>query len=227
MVDRDLSGRTLGEFNLRELIGEGGYGTVYLAEQPALEREVVVKVLREDRGSPEARERFLREARLAAQLRHPYAAQVYASGAADGGSLLWIAMERVQGVSLADWLQQHGRMPPERFVPFFDHVCQVVHAAHDKGIVHRDLKPSNIMVVECGDRLTPKLLDLGIARGSWRRRSELAPDADDVSDRIDGDHDTDRDGDTNPFGARTDRLPVRPRRAGRRGRCYDSEERRR
>jgi serine/threonine protein kinase len=67
----DLSGRTLGEFRLRALIGEGGYGQVYLAEQPALEREVVVKVLREDRGSPGARERFLREARLAAQLRHP------------------------------------------------------------------------------------------------------------------------------------------------------------
>ena len=93
MSDRDLSGRTLGEFRLRKLIGEGGYGQVYLAEQPALEREVVVKVLREDRSSPGARERFLREARLAAQLRHPYAAQVYAFGAAFGGSLLWIAME--------------------------------------------------------------------------------------------------------------------------------------
>src|SRR5436190_22511214 len=109
----DLSGRTLGEFRLRALIGEGGYGQVYLAEQPALEREVVVKVLREDRGSPGARERFLREARLAAQLRHPYAAQVYAFGTAFGGSLLWIAMELVQGVSLADWLAEHGRMPPE------------------------------------------------------------------------------------------------------------------
>ena len=232
----DLSGRTLGEFRLRALIGEGGYGQVYLAEQPALEREVVVKVLREERGSPDARERFLREARLAAQLRHPYAAQVYESGAADGGSLLWIAMEHVQGVSLADWLDKHGRMPPERFVPFFDHVCQVVQAMHDRGIVHRDLKPSNIMVVECGDRLTPKLLDLGIARGSWRRRSELAPETDDdpgerreadADVAADGEHDTDRDGDTDPFGARTERLPVRPRRAGRRGRCYDSEERRR
>jgi serine/threonine-protein kinase len=78
----DLSGRTLGEFRLRRLIGEGGYGAVYLAEQPALEREVVVKVQREDRGSPGPRERFLREARLAAQLRHPY---VYAFGTADGG----------------------------------------------------------------------------------------------------------------------------------------------
>jgi WD40 repeat protein/serine/threonine protein kinase len=250
MTDRDLSGHTLGEFHLRKLIGEGGYGAVYLAAQPALEREVVVKVLREERDSPGARERFLREARLAAQLRHPYAAQVYAFGTAFGGSLLWIAMELVQGVSLAEWLAQHGRMPPERFVPFFDHVCQVVHALHERNIVHRDLKPSNIMVVECGDRLTPKLLDLGIARESWRRRSELArSDCDDDpgerrevdradGDRADGDaavdvvewddeHDTDPNGDTDPFGARTERLPVRPRRAKRAGRCYDSEERRR
>jgi serine/threonine protein kinase len=176
MADRDLSGRMLGEFVLREQIGEGGYGVVYRGEQPLLEREVVVKVLREERGDSASRERFLREARFAAQLRHPYAAQVYAFGAEDGGSLLWIAMERVQGVSLWDWLKNHGPMPLEQFVPFFDRVCEVVHAAHQRGIVHRDLKPSNIMVIECGDRLVPKLLDFGIAKGpcrfgAWSARS--------------------------------------------------------
>jgi WD40 repeat protein/serine/threonine protein kinase len=223
----DLSGRTLGEFILREPIGEGGFGTAYSAEQPALEREVVVKVLREERSDGISRERFMREARLAAQLRHPYAVQVYTFGAADNGRLLWIAMERVQGVSLWDRLKQHGPMPLELFVPFFDGVCAVVSAAHEKGILHRDLKPSNIMVFECEGRLVPKLLDLGIARGSWPRRSEIEPEADDAAlgagERrdadaaadADGDHDTDRDGDTDPFGARTDRSPIRPRRAGR------------
>jgi serine/threonine protein kinase len=157
MADRDLSVSALGEYLLHEQIGEGGYGAVYRGEQPALEREVVIKVLLEERCDGESRERFLREARLAAQ--------VYASGAADDGSLLWIAMERVQGVSLWDWLEKHGPMPLERFVPFFDRICEVVHAAHERGIVHRDLKPSNIMVIECGDRLVPKLLDLGIAKG--------------------------------------------------------------
>ncbi|HEX7844122.1 MAG TPA: serine/threonine-protein kinase, partial [Kofleriaceae bacterium] len=211
----ELSGRTLGEFILREQIGGGGYGAVYRGEQPSLEREVVIKVLREERGDGDSRERFLREARLAAQLRHPYAAQVYAFGAADDGSLLWIAMERVQGVSLSDWLEHHGPMPLERFVPFFDRVCEVVHAAHERGIVHRDLKPSNIMVIECGDRLIPKLLDLGIAKGS--RRTEIAPDAD-----ADADQGRDSGGD----GAKTERLPVRPRRARRTVGCYDSERRR-
>jgi WD40 repeat protein/serine/threonine protein kinase len=215
MVDRDLSGRTLGEYLLHEQIGEGGYGAVYRGEQPALEREVVVKVLREERGDGDSRERFLREARLAAQLRHPYAAQVYASGAADGGSLLWIAMERVQGVSLWDWLEKHGPMTLEQFVPFFDRVCEVVHAAHERGIVHRDLKPSNIMVIECGDRLVPKLLDLGIAKGA-RRRLGVAPDAVAADEDRGPGHARD--------GAKTDRLPFRPRRA-RRVAYYDSETR--
>jgi hypothetical protein len=63
----------------------------------------------------------------------PYARQVYAFGAVDDESLLWIAMERMQGVSLGDWLEKHGRMPLERFVPFFDHVCEIA-ALHRQGI---------------------------------------------------------------------------------------------
>ncbi|HEX4417285.1 MAG TPA: protein kinase [Kofleriaceae bacterium] len=241
----DLSGRTLGEFILREPIGRGGFGTVYRAEQPLLEREVVVKVLHEEHGDSVSRERFMREARLAAQLRHPHAVHVYTFGAADDGRLLWIAMERVQGVSLSDWLKQHGPMPLELFVPFFDDVCDVVDAAHDKGLLHRDLKPSNIMVVRCKGRLIPKLLDLGIARESGTRHSEIEADdaelgpgehrdadaadadaADDVDD-VDGDHDTDRDGDTDPFGAKTDRLAIRPLRAGRTVADYHSSQTRR
>jgi len=166
----DLSGRTLGEYILREQIGEGGYGAVYRGEQPALEREVVVKVLREERGDGDSRERFLREARLAAQLRHPYAAQVYAFGAEDDGRLLWIAMERVQGVSLWDWLDKHGPMPLERFVPFFDRVCEVVHAAHERGIVHpRRVRPHH--------RADPRCLPLcSVARIAAEPLRELTGD---------------------------------------------------
>jgi serine/threonine protein kinase/WD40 repeat protein/cell division protein FtsB len=167
----DLSGRTLGEFRLRKLIGEGGHGMIYLAEQAILGREVVVKVLREERDSPDARERFLREARLAAQLRHLYAAQVYAFGTADGGSLMWIAMELVDGITLAEWLATHGTMSLGELVPFFEQLAEVVDAMHQCGMVHRDLKPANVMVVEgkgpaSQGRLIPKLLDFGIAKGS-------------------------------------------------------------
>jgi WD40 repeat protein/serine/threonine protein kinase len=154
----------LGEFVLRERIAEGGYGVVYRCEQPLLKRDVVVKVLHERRRHNDvARDRFLREAQLASQLDHPYAAHVYKFGAEDDG-LLWIAMEMVHGVTLNDWLATHGRMAFEQFVPFFELIAQVVQAAHDRGIVHRDLKPSNMMVIERDGELHPKLLDFGIAK---------------------------------------------------------------
>ena len=169
--DRDLSGRVLGEFTLREQIDRGGYGAVYRGEQLRLERDVVVKVLHEWRDDEISRERFLREAKLAARLTHPYAAHIYDSGVEDEDRLLWIAMELVQGVSLRDWLLAHGPMPLEQFVPFFECVAEVVHAAHEQGIAHRDLKPSNIMVIERGGRRFPKLLDFGIAK----MLTEVAP----------------------------------------------------
>ncbi|HEX7837582.1 MAG TPA: protein kinase [Kofleriaceae bacterium] len=120
MADRDLSGRTLGEFILREQIGEGGYGAVYRGEQPLLGRDVVIKVLHERRSDDVSRGRFLREAQLASRLDHPYAAHVYAFGAEAQDGVLWIAMERVQGVPLDEWLEARGPMPLEQFVPFFE-----------------------------------------------------------------------------------------------------------
>jgi eukaryotic-like serine/threonine-protein kinase len=88
-----LVGRTFGEFVLRERIGEGGFGAVYRAKQPALDREAVVKVLHSRlHASKTATERFLREAKLASKLDHPYAAHIYAFGAEPDGEL-WIAME--------------------------------------------------------------------------------------------------------------------------------------
>ena len=164
MTDRDLSGRVVGEFILREQIGKGGYGAVYRGEQLGLERAVVVKVLHEWRDDETSRGRFLREAKLASRLTHPYAAHVYASGVDGKDDLLWLAMELVRGVSFRDWLLEHGPMSLEQFVPFFECVADVVQAAHEQGIVHRDLKPSNIMVIQRGGRLFPKLLDFGIAK---------------------------------------------------------------
>jgi serine/threonine protein kinase/WD40 repeat protein len=160
----DLFGRVLGEFVLREPIGRGGHATVYRCEQPVLNRDVVVKVLRDPRRPNDvSQERFLREARLASRLDHPYAAHVYAFGAEDDG-LLWLAMELVHGASLAQWLAKHGRMPLDQFAPFFECLAQVVQEAHDGGIVHRDLKPSNVMVIERRGMLFPKLIDFGIAK---------------------------------------------------------------
>jgi WD40 repeat protein/serine/threonine protein kinase len=174
----DLSGRTLGEFVLQEEIGQGGYGAVYRAAQPLLKRDVVVKVLR--KNGDVAEQRFLREAQLASRFEHPFAAHIYAFGVDEDENLLWIAMELVQGLTLSSWIEQHGPMPLEQFVPFFECVADAVQAAHEGGIVHRDLKPSNVMVVERGGRLLPKLLDFGIAKtveAIQAKSSEAAPAA--------------------------------------------------
>jgi WD40 repeat protein/serine/threonine protein kinase len=166
MADHDnLSGRTLGEFVVRDRIAEGGFGAVYGCEQPLLGREAVIKVLHcrlRRRGI--IAQRFLREAQLACRLDHPFAAHIYAFGIEAHDGLSWIAMERVQGVTLAEWLTQHGPMPLGQLVVFFERIAVVVQTAHDRGIVHRDLKPANVMVIERAGELLPKLLDFGVAK---------------------------------------------------------------
>jgi WD40 repeat protein/serine/threonine protein kinase len=159
-----LESRTLGDFVIREEIGRGGFGMVYRAEQTSLGREAVIKLLRAPlRQAADMSERFLREARLASQLDHPYAAHVYAFGAEPDG-LLWIAMELVRGTPLDRLLAAQGALPIERVVPLLERICEVVHTAHEQGIVHRDLKPANVMVISRAGRLLPKLLDFGIAK---------------------------------------------------------------
>ncbi|HUS64117.1 MAG TPA: protein kinase [Kofleriaceae bacterium] len=159
-----LVGRQLGEFVVREPLGEGGFGAVFRAEQPALGREAVIKVLHQKfAGSETVVQRFLREARLASRLDHPYAAHTYAFGVEPDG-VLWIAMELVRGTPLDRMLEVQGPLPLDRFVPLLERICEVVHSAHEQGIVHRDLKPANVMVLSRAGRLLPKLLDLGIAK---------------------------------------------------------------
>ena len=176
-----LAGRTIGDFVIRDKIGEGGFGAIYLAEQPALAREAVIKLLHGlNRAGEAATERFLREARLASRLEHPYAAHIYSFGVEPDG-LLWIAMERVRGQPLDRWLETTGPMPLEQFVPLLERICEVVHSAHEQGIIHRDLKPSNVMVVSHAGRYLPKLLDFGIARLlDDRSDEELAETIDDA-----------------------------------------------
>ena len=160
----DLVGRELGEFVVREPLGRGGFGTVYLAEQPALSRKAVIKVLHRNLvTSDTVVQRFLREVHLAARLDHPYAAHTYAFGAEPDG-VLWIAMELVRGTPLDRMLAGGGPIPLARFVPLLERICEVVATAHEQGIIHRDLKPGNVMVLSRAGRLLPKLLDFGIAK---------------------------------------------------------------
>jgi len=125
MPDLDLSNRTLGEFVLRERIGVGGHGTLYRCEQRALGRDAVVKVLRPRKTTDAQAARFVREAKLASRLDHPYSATYTPSASRDDG-VRWIAMELVQGVSLGDWLKARGPMPLAQFVPSSSSIAEVV-----------------------------------------------------------------------------------------------------
>jgi serine/threonine protein kinase len=148
---------------------------VYRGTQPRLKRDVVIKVFREHGPSNDgSRERFLREAQIASRLHHPYAAHIYASGVESDG-LIWIAMELVEGVTLEAWLQRHGRMPLEQFVPFFECVTEVVQVAHKREIAHRDLKPSNVMVIECEERLLPSCSISGSRRRATKSHRVSPP----------------------------------------------------
>ncbi|MBL0218183.1 MAG: serine/threonine-protein kinase PknK [Myxococcales bacterium] len=172
-----LIGRTLGKFTLLEQLGQGGSGEVFRAEQTQLGRSAVIKVLRRDVAQVTNRvERFLREAKLASRLDHPYAAHVYAFGAEPDG-VLWIAMEHVRGATLDELIAQRGPLHPAVFAPLFGRLCEVVHTAHELGIIHRDIKGGNVMVIERAGQLLPKLLDFGIAKGEGGLGSPGVEDA--------------------------------------------------
>ncbi|MCG8425118.1 MAG: protein kinase [Proteobacteria bacterium] len=165
VLEGHIVGRTLGDFSVKELIGSGGFGAVYRAEQVKLSREVVIKVLQWDADGNETDRvrRFLREARLASRLDHPYAAHIYAFGVETDG-ILWLAMEFVRGTPLSELLELQGPLSLGRLIPLLEKICEVIHTAHQEGIVHRDIKPANVMVLARAGRLLPKLLDFGIAR---------------------------------------------------------------
>lgn len=149
-----------GRFRIECEIGRGGMGTVYRASHLGLERVVAVKVLKQEFAAyPEVAERFMREARTMARLRHPRAAMIFDAGhLADGRP--FIVMEYVEGSTLAETLAREGTLAPERAVQIVAEICDVLSEAHALGIVHRDLKPSNIMLNGRG----VCVLDFGIAK---------------------------------------------------------------
>jgi eukaryotic-like serine/threonine-protein kinase len=152
---------SIGPFRILRLLGEGGMGRVYLAEQDHPRREVALKVLRAAAGA-EAQQRFAREAELLATLEHPGIARIYASGTADtpAGPLPYLAIEYIRGKDLIAHARERELPLPARLL-LLAAVCRAVHHAHTNGVIHRDLKPANILVDE---QEQPKVLDFGVAR---------------------------------------------------------------
>ena len=149
----------IGPYRLVRVLGEGGMGTVFLAERVDLGTQAAIKILRDAWLSPSRRKRFAAEQRTLANLNHPGIARLFDAGVLNDGTP-WIVMEYVNGVPISDYCQAHHPSLRER-LRLFRSVCDAVHFAHRHLVIHRDLKPSNILVTADG---TVKLLDFGIAK---------------------------------------------------------------
>jgi YVTN family beta-propeller protein len=164
-------GTRLAGYRIQALLGRGGMGVVYLAEQLGPRRPVALKLLSAPVAAGEAfRERFLRESELAAAIDHPNVLPVYDAGETDG--VLWIAMRYVDGIDLAALLERDGPLAPGQALALAGQVAGALDAAHARGLVHRDVKPANILLaVEEGAVTQAWLADFGLTRrvGGARR----------------------------------------------------------
>jgi TonB family protein len=162
-----LIGRTLnGRFSITDAIGAGGMGKVYRAMQAPLDRVVALKVLDPSFPStkdPGFQQRFLREASLTSKLRHPNTVTVIDYGQTEDG-IYYIAMEYLEGRTLAQLISQIGPLPWSRVIAITQQVCRSLREAHGLGIVHRDLKPANIMLLNEADQDLVKVLDFGLVK---------------------------------------------------------------
>jgi serine/threonine protein kinase len=150
----------LGHFNLLEEIGRGGMGAVFRAFDPTLNREVAIKVLREDLArDPRFLNDFLREARSAAAISHPHIVQVYFVGEEEGQ--YYLVMELLKGRSLREVIEKDGPMPEERALEIAIEVTEGLRAAYKSQMIHGDIKPANIFI---SDDVGAKILDFGLAK---------------------------------------------------------------
>ena len=153
----------IGPYRILRLLGRGGMGAVYEAEQEHPRRRVALKVMRTPFLADELRSRFEQEAEILGRLRHPGIAHIYEAGVtqgSDGEPVSYFAMELVHGIPLTRHAEQHQLNTRDRLT-LVAKICDAVDHAHGHGVVHRDLKPDNILVDERGE---PKVLDFGVAR---------------------------------------------------------------
>ena len=156
-------GSTVAGYRIEALIGRGGMGAVYRAEEEGLGRKVALKVIAPELAQDERfRERFLRESRIAASLDHPHVIPIYQAG--EEGGVLYLAMRYVEGTDLAKLLAEEGALEPRRTVEVLSQVAEALDAAHEKGLVHRDVKPSNVLIAEAAGKEHCYLADFGLTK---------------------------------------------------------------
>jgi serine/threonine protein kinase/Flp pilus assembly protein TadD len=164
-------GQTVGPYKLLQEIGEGGMGTVFMAEQSApVRRTVAVKIIKPGMDSKQVVARFEAERQALSMMDHPNIARVLDAGATATGRPYFV-MELVHGVPITEFCDANKLSPRQRlelFVP----VCQAIQHAHQKGVIHRDIKPGNILVTMYDDRPVPKVIDFGVAKAVEQRLTE-------------------------------------------------------
>jgi serine/threonine protein kinase/tetratricopeptide (TPR) repeat protein len=164
-------GARIGPYKLLQLIGEGGMGAVWMAEQQEpVRRAVALKLIRPGMDSRQVVARFEAERQALALMDHPNIAKVLDAGATDSGRPYFV-MELVKGVPITDYCDRERLTPRER-LGLLTPVCQAVQHAHQKGVIHRDLKPSNVLVACYDGRPVPKVIDFGVAKATGPRLTE-------------------------------------------------------
>lgn len=159
----DQIGRWIGPYRILQRLGEGGCGTVYLAEQgKPIQRQVAVKLIKLGMDTASVIARFQSERQALALMDHPNIAQVLDAGAAETGRPYFV-MELVRGVRITDYCDSH-RIRLNQRLQLFVQVCHAIQHAHQKGVIHRDIKPSNILITLQDGVPVPKVIDFGIAK---------------------------------------------------------------
>jgi serine/threonine protein kinase len=163
-------GTLIGPYKLCQLIGEGGMGVVYAAEQAEpIKRTVALKIIKPGMDSRQVISRFDAERQALAMMDHPNVAKILDAGTTATGQPYFV-MELVNGIPIVQYCDEH-RLTPRLRLSLFLTVCQAVQHAHQKGIIHRDLKPTNILVAEYDDRPVVKIIDFGVAKAMGQELS--------------------------------------------------------
>jgi eukaryotic-like serine/threonine-protein kinase len=164
-VVRETPGNWIGPYKLIQVIGEGGFGSVFMAEQERpVQRKVALKIIKLGMDTMQVMARFEAERQALAMMDHPSIAKVFDAGATETGRPYFV-MEFCQGDSMTDYCEQAKLSIPDR-LNLFIQVCQAVQHAHTKGIIHRDIKPSNVLITNQDGKALPKVIDFGIAKAT-------------------------------------------------------------
>jgi eukaryotic-like serine/threonine-protein kinase len=171
MMPGEDVGSCIGRYKLLQTIGEGGFGTVFMAEQrEPVTRKVALKVIKLGMDTRQVIARFEAERQALALMDHPNIARVFDGGATVTGRPYFV-MELVKGEPITEYCDRH-RLPIDSRLDLFRHVCGAVQHAHQKGVIHRDIKPSNVLVTVHDSQPLPKVIDFGIAKATSARLTD-------------------------------------------------------